>query len=327
LQEADNQPLTGTAEPAAGEPSGDLISRTPGHPVLFNQRGLRAGWRLLIWLLVCIAFAYLLEVISLPLSRHTPRRFVAQFGQLFFVIAILGGNFVMARLEHRSVLDYGFSDSKWVQRLSLGVLVGWLSLTLMLAGMDLTHHFEFGTPHMHGPALVRAAILNALSFLFAVALFEELLFRSYALYTLADGIGFWPASVLLSIVFAAAHITNSGEAKVGIAAVAFFGIMLCFSIWRTGSLLWALGFHFMWDYSESFLYGVPDSGFVSPQHLLSARFFGPAWITGGTVGPEGSFFIFLLLGLIALLIYFLYPARQFGRSALSAEHSARAKTD
>jgi hypothetical protein len=159
-----------------------------------------------------------------------------------------------------------------------------------------------------------AAVGNALSFLFAVALFEELLFRSYALYTLADGIGFWPAAILLSLLFAAAHISNSGEAKVGIVAVAFFGLMLCFSVWRTGSLLWALGFHFMWDYSESFLYGVPDSGFVSPQHLLSAKFYGPTWITGGTVGPEGSWFIFLVLGIVALLIHLVYPRRQFQKS-------------
>ena len=282
----------------------------------FNERGLRAGWRLLIWIFLCLAFAYFLEAISLPISR-----------QLLFVTAILGANLVMARLEHRSPFSYGFSDPKWVQRILSGAAIGWLSLTLMLAGLDLGHHFEFGTQYMHGSALVRAAILNAFSFLFAVALFEELLFRSYALSTLADGIGFWPASVLLSLVFAAAHISNSGEAKMGIAAVAVFGAMLCFSIWRSGSLLWALGFHFMWDYSESFLYGVPDSGFVSAQHLLSARFFGPAWITGGSVGPEGSLFIFLVLGLIALLIHFLYPAREFGRSAFSTSNSEGAKSD
>src|SRR5689334_24766689 len=41
------------------------------------------------------------------------------------------------------------------------------------------------------------------------------------------------------------------------------------------------GFHFMWDYSESFLYGVPDSGLVQPEHLLSTHLSGPTWITGG----------------------------------------------
>jgi hypothetical protein len=109
------------------------------------------------------------------------------------------------------------------------------------------------------------------------------------------------------LLFAAAHVNNGGEAAAGIIAVVFFGLMLCFSIWRTGSLLWAIGFHFMWDYSETFLYGVNDSGFVAPEHWLSAKFSGPAWITGGTVGPEGSWFIFLVLAATALVIHFAYP--------------------
>jgi len=144
-----------------------------------------------------------------------------------------------------------------------------------------------------------------------VALFEENAFRGYLLHTLAEGLGFWPAAVLMSLLFAAVHVQNPGESKAGIVAVFAFGMMLAFSLWRTGSLLWAIGFHFMWDYSESFLYGVPDSGLVQPEHLLSTRLSGPAWITGGSVGPEGSWFIFVLLATVALTIHFLYPRRQF----------------
>jgi len=224
----------------------------------------------------------------------------------------------MAKLETRSPLSYGFADRKWPSHFCFGALIGWLSLTLMLTGLRAAHHFSFGPQYMHGSTLAVAAFLNAISFLFGVALFEEILFRGYALYTLADGMGFWPASIVLSLGFAAAHLSNGGEAKVGIVAVVFFGLVLCFSIWRTGSLLWAVGFHFMWDYSESFLYGVPDSGFVSPQHLLSAKFSGPAWITGGTVGPEGSWFIFFVLALIAVVIHFAYPSRHFETNRLSA---------
>ncbi|HJW99185.1 MAG TPA: type II CAAX endopeptidase family protein [Terriglobales bacterium] len=323
LQDAENQPLTSTANETPKKLEQSASAPWTRNPVFFNDRGLRAGWRLLIWLFTCVAFAYALQNIYVPLRRHVPHHLVAQFGQLLFVIALLGGNMVMAKLERRSSLSYGFADQRWAPHFFFGVLIGWLSLTLMLGGMDIAHHFAFGAQYMHGPALAMAAVINALSFLFAVALFEELLFRSYALYTLADGIGFWPASILLSLLFAAAHISNSGEAKVGIIAVAFFGMMLCFSVWRTGSLLWAIGFHFMWDYSESFLYGVPDSGMVSPEHLLSAKFAGPAWITGGTVGPEGSWFIFLVLAAITLVIHFTYPKPRVGTAMLQARLNAK----
>lgn len=306
MQDAENQPLsTSVSDPP--DPRSDVESRVAQSPPwLFNQNGLRAGWRLLLWLALLFVLVELSFRFTRAIQRHVPRDVVADVVRLLLVASVLGATAVMGRLEKRFLWSYGLRDSRWAPHFSFGALVGWLALTLMLASLRAAHHFYFGPQYMHGSALASAAVLNALSFLFEVALFEEILFRGYALYTLADGMGFWPASLLLSIVFAAAHISNSGEAKAGIIAVVFFGLIICFSIWRTGSLLWAIGFHFMWDYSESFIYGVPDSGFVSPEHLLSAKFVGPGWITGGSVGPEGSWFIFVVLAAVALTIHFTY---------------------
>jgi hypothetical protein len=33
----------------------------------------------------------------------------------------------------------------------------------------------------------------------------------------------------------------------------------------------------------------------SPGHLLSSSFHGPAWLTGGSVGPEGSVLVFVMI--------------------------------
>lgn len=281
------------------------------NPVFFNQRGLRAGWRLLGWIGICIVFGIFLLAISAPIRQRLPRDIAPDVAKLLIVAAILGGNAFMEKFEGRSVWSSGLTDQKWSPHFFFGGLIGWLSLTLMLEGMKLAHHFDFGAQYMHGSALAVAAALNAFAFLFEVALFEEICFRGYALYTLADGMGFWPAAVVLSLLFAGAHVGNGGEAAAGIIAVFFFGLTICFSVRRTGSLFWAIGFHFMWDYSETFLYGVPDSGFVSPEHLLSAKFYGPSWITGGTVGPEGSWFIYVVLAAIALAIHFFYPHPRF----------------
>jgi membrane protease YdiL (CAAX protease family) len=279
--------------------------------VLFNEAGLRAGWRILIWIALAFLFIVLGRFALRPVQAALPSDMRGDAAQIEILVGMFAATAAMAKLECRSLWSYGFRDAKWTRHFWLGVLTGWLSLTLMLAGMRATHAFYFGQPYMHGWPLVISAVLDALSFLFAVALFEEVLFRSYLLYTLADGLGFWPAAVIMSLVFALAHVRNPGEAKLGIVAVFAFGIMLAFSIWRTGSLLWAIGFHFMWDYSQTFIYGVPDSGFVSPEHLLSAKPVGPAWITGGSVGPEGSWFIFLVLAAIALAIHLAFPRRRF----------------
>lgn len=281
------------------------------NPWFFNEKGLRAGWRLLSWIGICIVFGILLLAISAPIRHLLPHDIAPDIAKLLIVAAILGGNAFMGKLEGRSAWSYGLTDRKLGPHLFFGVLIGWLSLTLMLEGMKLAQHFDFGAQYMHGSSLAIAAALNAFSFFFEVALFEEICFRGYALYTLADGIGFWPAAILLSLLFAAAHGNNPGEAAAGLIAIVFYGLMSCFSVWRTGSLFWIIGFHFMWDYSETFLYGVNDSGFVSPEHLLSAKFYGPTWITGGTVGPEGSWFIFFVFAAVAVVIHFAYPRRKF----------------
>jgi uncharacterized protein len=65
--------------------------------------------------------------------------------------------------------------------------------------------------------------------------------------------------------------------------------------------------HASFDFGETFLYSVPDSGVVFPGHLSSATLAGPSWITGGTAGPEGSIFDFVLLLLFFLVVHRMFP--------------------
>jgi len=303
LQDAENRPLTQNHSSAPIPPDSPS---TAGNSLFFNERGLRAGWRFLLFLvLLRLVLIPLVFALARPI-RHRLEASVGDISDLLLLACVLLGTFMMSKLERRSALSYGLKGSAALSHFVTGAFTGFLSLTLMLLGLRATHHLLFGPAHMRGSQLLLAALLNVAGFLL-VALFEETAFRGYALYTLAEGIGFWPAALGMSALFAWLHVQNPGESKVGIVAVFAFGMMLAFSLWRTGSLLWAIGFHFMWDYAESFLYGVPDSGLVQPDHLLSTGLSGPAWITGGSVGPEGSWFIFLVLGAIGLLIHLLYP--------------------
>ena len=70
--------------------------------------------------------------------------------------------------------------------------------------------------------------------------------------------------------------------------------------------------HASFDFGETFLYSVPDSGLVFPGHLSNSTISGPAWLTGGSVGPEGSVFDFVMLVLFFFVIHLLYPPRKSG---------------
>jgi hypothetical protein len=103
---------------------------------------------------------------------------------------------------------------------------------------------------------------------------------------------------------------NPGEGWVGAAGVVAIGLIFAFALRRTGNLWLAVGWHASFDFGETFLYSVPNSGLVLEGHLSNASLHGPGWLTGGTVGPEGSTFSFLTMGILAIAIHFLFPAKK-----------------
>ena len=82
-------------------------------------------------------------------------------------------------------------------------------------------------------------------------------------------------------------------------------LFFCFTLWRTGTLWFAVGYHAAWDWGQTFFYGTSDSGLPGRGHLLNSSFHGPAWLTGGSVGPEGSVLNIPLVLMVWILFHFL----------------------
>jgi hypothetical protein len=163
---------------------------------------------------------------------------------------------------------------------------------------------------LSGAQIAKFALLWGVVFLL-VGIFEEFLVRGYLFYTLASGIRFWPAAVLTSAVFFAGHIRNQGETWFGLADVFVIGMFFCFTLWRTGDLWFAVGLHASWDWGQSFFYSVADSGMIAPGHLFRMHTQGPAWLSGGTVGPEGSIVSLASHLLLFLLFALVYKRRKW----------------
>jgi membrane protease YdiL (CAAX protease family) len=282
--------------------------------VFIGPHGVRAGWRLLLFLSIALCFGLVLGRLIHLLGLNAGGGFTPRFAFLGEGIAfsvLLFSAAVMAWMEKRSMADYALpwrgAFGAWFWK---GVAWGFLALTSVLLLMRVAHGFEFGSLALGGVRLISYAVAWAAAFL-VVGCLEEFLFRGYALYTLASGIGFWPAAVLLSALFGAVHLRNPGESWAGGLNAALIGLFFCFTVRRSGSLWFAIGLHAMWDYSESFLYSVPDSGAMVEGHLLNSSFHGPRWLTGGSVGPEGSALAFVMI--VAMLVVFdrLYPKVRF----------------
>ncbi len=215
----------------------------------------------------------------------------------------------MSQLEGRSFGDYGlplrgaFGKLFWQ-----GALFGLMEISAVIGVIATFGSYHFGALAIHGTDLLRWAVFWG-AFFVLVGLYEEFAFRGYVQFTLAQAVRFWPAAVLLSAAFGFVHRTNPGESKMGLAGVMLTGLLWCFALRRTGNLWFAVGMHASFDFGETFLYSVPDSGVVFQGHLSNATLAGPAWLTGGGTGPEASVCDFIMLLIFFYVFHRLYPAR------------------
>ena len=323
------------------EPHTDEPTTTP-ESVFANDAGLRPWWRLLLYLAIVLTPLLLMTVAehlagagAQPASVHQLSP-VAQdieewmlFGYVFFA------TWIMSRIEDRNVLDYGLHPFRGsVRRVLLGAVWGLVCMSLLIVALRSTHHLVFTGLLQHRTGAVRNGVAWAFAFV-GVALFEEFFFRGYMLFIVtlcfadllrrrfartqtADAAAFWCAAVFISFAFGLVHSANPGESPIGLICAGLAGLVFAFTLWRTGSLWWAIGFHAAWDWAQSFLFGVADSGGVSAGRLLSSQPRGSALMSGGSTGPEGSIFVLPIMLLITLIV--ITTLRRSGTSVLPWPH-------
>ena len=265
------------------------------HRVFYGPSELRAGWRLFIFLAIVIAV--------INARNLTVRRLLhgADDTTLFFVrevtdfLIFLLASWIMGNIEGRTIADYGLPRRRMFRvQFWQGALLGFAAITGLLVAMRVVGVFYFGSIALHGADIWRWAIVYVFVFIL-VALREEFRARGYGLFTLSAGIGFWPAAILSAAFFGYSHHGNSGEDWVGLFNAGAFGLLACLLLRRTGNLWIPIGLHMAFDWGETYFYGVANSGHKLPGHLLNSTSSGPAWLSGGTVGPEGSLLCTLLI--------------------------------
>ncbi len=290
-------------------PRNDLLEK-----IFLSDAGLRVGWRLLLYGLFWITLSYVLQFMTVGFfgfasDTLSPLSILRE--ELMSFVAAFGAALLMAQLERSPMDIYGLprSAQTFGKLFWQGWLLGLLEVTLLISLIAAFGGYSFGSLSLHGMGVVRWGAVWFTAFV-SVGLSEEFLFRGYTQYTLAQGIGFWPAAISLSVLFGAVHLRNPGEGFMGAAGIVATGLVFAFALRRTGNLWLAVGWHASFDFGETFLYSVPDSGLLLAHHLSNATLHGKTWLTGGTVGPEGSVFSFLTMGIMAMAIHFLFPAEK-----------------
>lgn len=313
-QESSIQDRNIATQPAAGLRS-----------VFFGPNGIRAGWRILIFFVITVPLVVLLQwaaklspVLKAAAKNNMTGGASVPLGDIVLeatvLLPILFAAWVMSRIEHRPFGAYGLTPrGAFARQFWQGTFWGIATEAFALLLIAAFHGFSFGTLALGAADIAKYAVLWAIAFLL-VGLQEEFFYRGYLLSTLATGIRFWPAAIVTSLIFGAGHFFNRGENWVGALEIVVWGLVACLTLRLTGNLWFAVGFHAADDWAQTFLFSVNNSGTPAKGQLLSSTVHGPAWLTGGSVGPEASVFSYATVLLFAFVFYVLYrkPRRQHG---------------
>lgn len=325
------QPIHLEGETWAPPAEDDVVEAQPRHgicKVFVGRDGLRAGWSLLIFIVMLVAgvmsASFLMHKLHLKPAMEkvgnvvyeSPSAPLYTHGILFVTLVIAG--LIMSRIEKRPFGNYGidsFTPHRCKQFIA-GLFWGLVLLSLLIFTLKFAGLLVFDGRALFGTEVFTYGIKWAASFLL-VALMEEYLLRGYMQFTIARGIagllgqspyrravGFWISAIIFAFVFGLGHKGNPGESPLGLIMAGTVGLVFSFSLWRTGSLWWAIGWHTAWDWAESYFYGVADSGLMVKGHLFNTHSVGTPLMSGGATGPEGSIFVLPVLILTALVIFF-----------------------
>jgi membrane protease YdiL (CAAX protease family) len=299
--------------------------------VFVGPNGIRAGWRFLcfaaVWLYLdhlknLVVWDHLLKYRNHPLWH--PLDFLVWDGPEFVVTLVTA--FLMMKIVERGRWPYGnYGLALQSQTLPLfleGLLWGFLTPTILM----LLIYFA-GAVSVEGLALSGTPlVLFALFWFLAMVLdglHDQFLYRGYPLFTLATGMGFWPASILLSVLFGGLqqYLVGRTTTLLHLLNVSLIFFFSCLTFRRTGSLWFAVGFQAMFEFAALVFYDSPNIGNKGQSvadHLLNVRFHGSPWLTGGQSGIGASILVLPVLVVLSLVF-----DRRHQEAVFSPENSWR----
>ena len=196
------------------------------------------------------------------------------------------------------------NDRKFLSRFGIGILLGFLTnffciLCALLHGdIKLVWDFSFsGVPVM----------LLAFIAVFFQSASEEVWCRGFVYERVNIHYPLWVAILVNSLVFGLLHIFNDGVTAFAIVSIIICGIGYSLLRWYTGSIWTAFGIHTMWNFTQNFIFGLPNSGLVSEVSMfrLDAATGIDSLMYSYEFGVEGAWPALFIDGLIAIVIIVL----------------------
>jgi membrane protease YdiL (CAAX protease family) len=133
------------------------------------------------------------------------------------------------------------------------------------------------------------------------ALAEELMFRGLPIVVLDRTIGRGAAVGITALAFALTHSGNPEITTLSIGNICIAGLLLGVAFFAPGGIWTATGLHLGWNWGLAAM-DAPVSGLALKIPFIDYNPGQPAWLTGGSFGPEGGVLATLVLGGATILV-------------------------
>ena len=310
-------------------------------------KGNNIIWILFIWFILYEIFAgmaqlwlgNLLRDISLTLSPavyfintyYTPT--IGSVIALVLICLIVRKNHFILRSflpegmgkNHRiKVIEdtYEATQENTARNLLIGLLLGFLTnfaciLCALIHG-DIKLYLDFSADLI--PTFIFAFLM-----VFVQSTSEELWCRGYLYERLNIHYPLWVSVLVNGLLFGLMHSFNPSVSVMAIVGIAVCGISYSLVRWYTGSIWIPMGIHTMWNYTQQFIFGLPNSGLVSEASIfhLDAATGSSNLIYDYGFGVEAAIPAILVDGLLgAVVIYMAIKSGRIGELTMSYEKRA-----
>lgn len=261
---------------------------------------IRSGWRILLFLLLLFAATSIVFFLSSIVISD-----LAYYSSLLLVICILIATIIMVKLfEKRPLHSVGLPVHRRIMReISQGLIIGGVMMSIVFLTQYGAGWIELEWREL-GYFDFFAVIAITLLFFILAGFGEELFFRGYPFQTLVESIKAPAAVIIMSVAFSAAHSMNPNVSMPALFNIFLAGIWLSIAYLKTRTLWFPAGLHVSWNFFQGTIYSYPVSGqLLEDKSLFISSITGPAILTGGEFGPEGSLITTVVLILGTIYIY------------------------
>ena len=183
------------------------------------------------------------------------------------------------RLVERRPLSE-LSGARAPRELGIGVAIG-LGLVAVVVGSL----WVLGYYRIVGANATIAVLFMSLANDGAGAFVEEIVLRGLVFRISEERLGTWVALAISVVLFALLHLMSPNATVTSTVVVGVEGGVLLSAAYVLTRRLWLpIGIHFGWDFSQDAIFGVGTGA----KGLVGGDLSGPAWLSGGSAGIEGS---------------------------------------